>query len=80
MEKIKKVLETPLSNINMTIDEITYKNKNLNIILDSPEIINVDKIVEASRLISKILDEHDFIKEQYILDVSSKEKGDNKNE
>ncbi len=76
MEKIKKVLEKPLSNINMTIDEISYKSKNLNIVLDSPEIINVDKIVEASRLISKILDENDFIKEQYMLDVSSKEKGD----
>ena len=27
-------------------------------------------------MINKILDEEDFIKEQYLLDVSSKEKGD----
>lgn len=76
MDQIKNVLEKPLNDINLTISTIEYKNKSLNIILDSEEIIDVDKIVIASKLISKILDEHDFIKESYTLDVSSKEKGE----
>lgn len=76
MDQIKNVLEKPLNDINLTISTIEYKNKSLNIILDSEDIIDVDKIVIASKLISKILDEHDFIKESYTLDVSSKEKGE----
>ncbi len=76
MENIKKVIEEPLKNINLYVDSIEYKNKTLNIILDSEEVIDVNKIVEASKLISDILDKHDFIKESYMLDVSSKEKGE----
>lgn len=76
MENIKKVIEEPLKNINLYVDSLEYKNKTLNIILDSEEVIDVDKIVEASKLISDILDKHDFIKESYMLDVSSKEKGE----
>lgn len=76
MENIKKVIEKPLNNINLYVDSIEYKNKTLNIILDSEEVIDVNKIVEASKLISEILDKHDFIKESYMLDVSSKEKGE----
>ena len=46
-------------------------------ILDSDEIINIDRVVEATKVINKVLDENDFIKEKYLLDVSSKEKGGN---
>ena len=76
INKIKKKIEKPLKEINLVVDSITYENKQLNIILDSDEIIDLDKIVEASRMINKILDQEDFIKEKYLLDVSSKEKGD----
>lgn len=75
MKKIKKVLEKPLKDIDLIIDKIEYQKGELNIILDSENIINLDKIVEATNIINKILDENDFIKESYTLDVSSKEKG-----
>jgi len=75
MKKIKKALEGPLNEIDLVIDEIEYKSGELNIILDSEDIIDLDKIVEATHVINKILDENDFIKESYTLDVSSKEKG-----
>lgn len=77
MKKITKVLEKPLKELNLKIDSIKYNKGELNIILDSDEIINLDKIVEATNVINKILDENDFIKESYMLDVSSKEKGGN---
>ncbi len=76
MEQIKEVLKKPLEDINLIVDTVEYKNKTLNIILDSDEVIDVNKIVKASKLISKVLDKYDFIKESYMLDVSSKEKGE----
>ena len=78
MEKIKKVLEGPLNEINVKIDSIEYINGELRIVLDSEEILDLDKIVEATNIINPILDKHDFIKESYVLDVSSKEKGGEK--
>lgn len=78
MEKIKKVLEGPLNKINVKIDSIEYLNGELRIVLDSEEILDLDKIVEATNIINPILDKHDFIKESYVLDVSSKEKGGDK--
>lgn len=78
MKKIKKALEKPLKELNLVIDKIEYQKGSLNIILDSEEIIDLDKIVEATRIINPILDENDFIKEEYMLDVSSKEKGGQK--
>ncbi|MGM9878883.1 MAG: ribosome maturation factor RimP [Bacilli bacterium] len=78
LDKIKKEISKPLSSIGLDIDSINYEKGNLNIILDSEDVIDLDKIVEATHVISDILDAKDFIKEQYILDVSSKEKGGSK--
>lgn len=78
LDKIKKEISKPLSSIGLDIDSINYEKGNLNIILDSEDVIDLDKIVEATRIINDILDAKDFIKEKYILDVSSKEKGGSK--
>ncbi|MGN0992354.1 MAG: ribosome maturation factor RimP [Bacilli bacterium] len=78
LDKIKKEISKPLSSIGLDVDSINYEKGNLNIILDSEDVIDLDKIVEATRIINDILDAKDFIKEKYILDVSSKEKGGSK--
>ena len=78
LDKIKKEISKPLSDIGLDIYSINYEKGNLNIILDSEEVINLDKIVEATHIINDILDAKDFIKEKYVLDVSSKEKGGSK--
>ena len=79
MENIKKALEIPLKEVGVRIDSITYKNHELRIILDNEEEkpMNIDDIVKATKIISPILDKSDFIKEKYLLDLSSKEKGGN---
>ena len=74
-EKIKKLIEKPLSEIGLIPDSINYSKGNLEIILDG-EDLSIDKIVEATKIINPILDKADLIKEKYILDVSSKEKGE----
>ena len=77
MEKIKKVVEEELIKEGLRIDEITYKNHELCIVIDSDDAITIDMIVKATKIINPILDKHDFIKEKYTLDVMSKIKGGN---
>ena len=48
----------------------------LTIILDRDEIISLNEVVMATRIINPILDKLDPIKEEYTLDVYAKEKGD----
>ncbi len=75
--KIRSVIEEPLKKLNMVVDSISFEKGNLNIVLDSDETIDLDRIVEASHLVNDILDKEDFIKDEYMLDISSKEKGGN---
>jgi ribosome maturation factor RimP len=75
MGELEKFINEDIKGLNLSVDSISYDKNNLNIILDSDEIISIDKIVQASKIINKILDEKDIIKERYILDVSSKERG-----
>ena len=52
-----------------------------NIVLDGEDVIDLDKITEASRIINKIMDDTDKIEKDYDeLDVYSLEKGDVGNE
>ena len=58
--------------------EIVEGKKVFNIVLDSDEVIDLNKITDASRIINKIMDEHEEILEDSDeLDVYSKEKGEN---
>ena len=78
--RVKSVISEPLKELNMVVDSVSFEKGSLNIVLDSDEVIDLDKIVEASHLINDILDKEDFIKESYTLDISSKEKGGKKKE
>ena len=48
----------------------------LRITIDRAQPIDVDTCVEVTHAVNPILDEADIIKDSYILDISSKEKGD----
>ena len=79
LEKIKELITEPISKLDLTVDSIEYvKNGKyyfLNIVLDRINGIDLDTIVEATNIINPILDEYDLIKDEYILDISSKERG-----
>ena len=79
LEEIRKLIEEPMMKMDLTIDSIDYVMENnyhtLKIVLDKVNGIDLDTIVEATNIINPILDEHDLIKEEYILDISSKERG-----
>lgn len=79
-DKILEAVGDKLKDLNVFIDDITYgkvDNENtLTIVLDSSEIIPLNKVVMATRIINPILDKLDLIKDSYTLDVYAKEKGD----
>lgn len=81
IDKIKKAIEKPLGDKNFKLIEVAYlkegKNNFLKITIDKEDSINVDDCVVATKIISAILDKNEFIKEQYILDVSSVERRGN---
>lgn len=74
-EKIKGLIEMPISQANLSIYDIEFVNENndwfLRVYLDKEGGIGLNDIVEATQIISDLLDEHDPIEQEYILEVSS---------
>ena len=79
-EKVKEIIGDSLSNLGLCVDSVKYeKEGNINylrICLDSKDIIDVNKIVEATHIINPLMDKEDIIDEEYILDIYGKSKGD----
>ena len=80
-EKVKRLVEGPINDMGILVDSIVYEkdgnNWFLRIVIDREVgFVDVDTCVEVTRLIDPLLDQADFIKDSYILDISSKEKGD----
>lgn len=79
-KKIRELVEEKINKIGVRIDSIEYlkegSNNFLRITIDSNNPVDVDTCVEVTNIISPILDENDIIEESYILDISSKERGE----
>ena len=79
LETIRKNIEKALSPEEIVVDSITFVKEGnyhfLRVILDKANGIDLDTIVKATNIINPILDELDLIEEEYILDVLSKERG-----
>ena len=79
IEEIRKLIEKPMKEMEISVESILWveENKNhfLKIELDKINGLDLDTVVEATNIINPILDKADLIKEEYILDISSKERG-----
>ncbi len=79
LAKVREIIDRPMQNLGITVDSVTWevegKYNYLKIILDKESGLDIDAIVEATNIINPILDEYDLINEEYILDISSKERG-----
>ena len=79
LNTIREAITNDLEKLSIIVDEITYEKCGkyyfLRIVLDKVNGIDLDTIVEATHIINPIVDELDLIKDSYILDVISKEKG-----
>ena len=80
-KKVRELIETEVSKMGITIDSVTYEKEGSNyflrIVIDRDKIIDIDTCVEVTRVINPLLDNLDIIEDSYILDISSKEKGEN---
>ena len=82
--KVKELLKGKLDELNMVVDSVALEKENnqlyLRICLDSPDIIDIDKVVLATNIINPIMDDADLIDEKYILEVYGKSKGSDNDE
>lgn len=79
LNTIRDSIEKELKKEEIIVDSVSFEREGkynfLRIVLDKVNGIDLDTIVMATNIINPILDELDLIKEEYILDVLSKERG-----
>lgn len=76
-EKILDAISKPLSEINVSVYDITFEKEDgvdtLFIKLDSEETIDTDMCEKASEIINPIIDKLDLgIESEYVVDICSK--------
>ena len=82
---VASLVNSKIKDLNIYVSDAfreTVEGKTIfNIVLDSDEVIDLNRITEASRIINKIMDETTKIEQDYDeLDIYSEEKGDVKGE
>lgn len=82
---VKDLVNSKIADLDIYVNDAfrtTEEGKTVfNIVLDSENVIDLDKITEASRIINKIMDDTSLIEHDYDeLDIYSQEKGDDTNE
>lgn len=79
-KQVRDLIEGPIQEMGIDVDNVEYvkegSNYFLRITIDRAQPIDVDTCEEVTHVVNPILDEADIIKDSYILDISSKEKGD----
>ena len=73
--KVSSLIEPIIENIGYTLYDLLYvkegKDYYLRIIIDKPEGIDINDCETVNNAINDMLDEADYIKDQYFLEVSS---------
>ena len=80
--KVKELVDGKIKDLNVHVDDAFISEeegkKIFNIVLDSDEVIDLNKVTDASRIINKIMDANEGrLEDSDELDIYSKEKGDN---
>ena len=74
-EKIRKMLEGPVAETGVIIDSITLEKEDnnlyLRIVIDKKDGIDLNDCEKVNNEIKDMIDEADYIKEQYFLEISS---------
>ena len=79
LTKLKEELQKVLEKEEIIVDDITYEKKGkynfLTITLDKIGGIDLEAIVDATKVVDKIVDKANITNDSYIMDVVSKERG-----
>ena len=74
-EKVENLLKPTIENLGYELYDVIYekeaKDYYLRILIDKKEGINLEDCEKVNNAITEILDEKDYIKDQYFLEVSS---------
>lgn len=74
-ERVEKLLEPTIEKIGYDLYDVEYakegKNYFLRVLIDKEQGIDLEDCEKVSNEINQLLDEADYIKEQYFLEVSS---------
>ena len=79
-EEVLRHVGNLLEPLNVTIYDVYLekegKDNYLRVVLDSEEMIDIDRCVKATKIIDPIIEKMDLVDGEYILDVYAKSKGD----
>lgn len=80
-KEIASLLDESIKDLNLFVDDAFISEeegqKVFNIVLDSSEVIDLNRITEASRIINSIMDKNvSVLEDADVLDIYSKEKGE----
>ena len=80
-ERIASLVNDSIKELNVFVFDAYISEeegkKIFNIVLDSEEIIDLNRVTEASRIINKIMDDNEnLLEDADELDIFSREKGD----
>ncbi len=74
-ERVESLIKEPINNLGYELYDVNYvkegKDYFLRIFIDNKEGINLNDCEKVNDAISDLLDEANYIKEQYFLEVSS---------
>lgn len=74
-EKIESLVTKPINNLGYDVYDIQYvkegKDYYLRIFIDKPDGIDLNDCEKVNNEINNLLDEADYIKDQYFLEISS---------
>ena len=80
LEKIREIITKPMQDMEIIVESVTWEKESnqyyLKIELDKINGIDLDTIVEATRVINPILDKYDLIDQEYTLEITNKERGE----
>lgn len=80
LEKLKIDLQERLDSEEIIVDDVTFEEKGkyhfLTITLDKIGGIDLETIVDATKIVNEVVDKADITDDSYILDVVSKERGE----
>lgn len=80
LEKLKIDLQERLDSEEIIVDDVTFEEKGkyhfLMVTLDKIGGIDLETIVDATKIVNEVVDKADITDDSYILDVVSKERGE----
>lgn len=80
LDKLKIDLQEAFEKTDIIVDDITFEEKGkykfLTVTLDKIGGIDLETIVEATKVVNEVVDKADITNDSYILDVVSKERGE----